>query len=207
MFLPVEILQEIFNCLDTSHDGLRTLYSCLLVDRRWCSNIVKILWSKPFYYANSFATNPNPHKIIDTYLSCLDEEVKEDLRNNGVKLPITYRKPLFAYESYHKHLYYRNFISCVYLWVQEKRADCDGQLILKTLLSLFNERCKKIQGTIYIVESTISPMFYVQSEHEYLFSNVNRIWVDYPFIPRFFDLLAKNCKKVVRIFFNYMLVV
>jgi hypothetical protein len=202
MSLPPEIFQIIFNHLDTSHDGLRTLFSCLLVNRYWCTNITKILWSKPFYYANAFATNPNSYKIIDIYLACLDEEVREDLRNKGVNLPVTFNKPLFAYELYHKHLYYRTFISCVYLWTQERRVPSDHSLfeiIMKTLLKVFHERCKKIQSSLYIIETeTMKPMFYVQPDHGYLISNVNRLWVDLCIcIPRFFDLLARNIKRVV----------
>jgi hypothetical protein len=202
MFLPAEILQEIFNYLDTGHSELNTLFSCLLVDRHWCSNIVGILWSKPFYYSNVFSKNSNPYKIIDIYLSCLDEETREDLRNNGVNLPVIFDKPLFNYEIYHKNLHYRTFISCVYLWVQEKSPpnnDNLSELIMKTLLKLFNESCRKLQRTLYIMPES-NPMFYVQSVQGYLISNVNRIWVDLH-VPRFFDLLAKNCKRVVS---NYL---
>ncbi|GES97643.1 LON-domain-containing protein [Rhizophagus clarus] len=198
MFLPAEVLQEVFNYLDTGHNGLSTLFSCLLVSRDWCSNIVGTLWSKPFYYSNAFSKNPNSYKIIDTYLTCLDEETREDLRNNGVNLPVIFDKPLFNYEIYHKHLHYRTFISCVYLWVQEKSAPNDdnlSELIMKTLLKLFNNKsCKKLQRTLYIMPES-NPMFYVQSVQGYLISNVNRIWVDLH-VPRFFDLLAKNCKRV-----------
>ncbi|PKK63648.1 hypothetical protein RhiirC2_685876 [Rhizophagus irregularis] len=197
MFLPAEILQEIFNYLDIGHGGLSSLSSCLLVDQHWCSNTVGILWSKPFYYSNTFTKNPSSYKIIDTYLACLDEETREDLRNNGVNLPVIFNKPFFSYEMYHKHLHYRTFISCVYLWVQEKSAPNDDnlfELIMKTLLKLFNESCNNLQRTLYIM-TELNPMFYVQSVQGYLISNVNRIWVDLH-MPRFFDLLAKNCKRV-----------
>ncbi|CAG8486296.1 16607_t:CDS:2 [Funneliformis caledonium] len=174
--LPPEIIQEIFRNLDAGHNGLRTLFSCLLVDRYWCSNIIEILWSKPFYYSNAFAANPNYFRIIDVFLACLDEEDREDLRNNGVSLPVIFDKPLFSYDSYHKHLYYRTFISSIYLWVQEKRAPYDGhafEIVMKALLKLFS-KCKNVKRTLYIFEGTkglVTPMFYVQPEHEYLISN------------------------------------
>ncbi|CAI2162137.1 2175_t:CDS:2 [Funneliformis geosporum] len=196
--LPPEILQEIFYNLDAGHNGLRTLFSCLLVNRYWCLNIVEILWSKPFYYSNAFAKNPNFFRIIDVFLACLDEEDREDLRNNGVNLPVIFDKPLFSYGSYHKHLYYRTFFSSIYLWVQEKKTSYDDhafEIVMKALLKLFS-KCKKVKRTLYIIEGTkglVTPMFYVQPEHEYLISNVNRIWVDlHIYKPRFFNLLAKN---------------
>ncbi|CAB5203032.1 unnamed protein product [Rhizophagus irregularis] len=158
-----EILQEIFNYLDIGHGGLSSLSSCLLVDQHW---------------------------------SCLDEETREDLRNNGVNLPVIFNKPFFSYEMYHKHLHYRTFISCVYLWVQEKSAPNDDnlfELIMKTLLKLFNESCNNLQRTLYIM-TELNPMFYVQSVQGYLISNVNRIWVDLH-MPRFLISLQRIVKE------------
>ncbi|EXX75131.1 uncharacterized protein OCT59_021698 [Rhizophagus irregularis] len=45
-YLPSECLQEIFKYID--ENDTKTLYSILLVNRLWCSNIVSILWRNPF---------------------------------------------------------------------------------------------------------------------------------------------------------------
>ncbi|CAI2171091.1 9733_t:CDS:1 [Funneliformis geosporum] len=69
-FIPMEILQKITVYLA---DDKSSLYSCVLVSRHWCVNLMEILWSKPFHLSNS------PH-LIDTYLSFLPETSHDQLK-------------------------------------------------------------------------------------------------------------------------------
>src|SRR6266542_5194438 len=65
--LPTECMQEIFKHVQAQGFGL---YSCLLVNRYWCKNIIPLLWSRPFEVLSS----ENRYKLIHTYLACLDRE-------------------------------------------------------------------------------------------------------------------------------------
>ncbi|GES86186.1 hypothetical protein GLOIN_2v866766 [Rhizophagus clarus] len=66
-YLPTECMLEIFKHVQTQGSGL---YSCLLVNRYWCKNIIPLLWSRPF----EGLSTENRHKLIHTYLACLDRE-------------------------------------------------------------------------------------------------------------------------------------
>ncbi|KAF0424713.1 hypothetical protein F8M41_006462 [Gigaspora margarita] len=44
--LSNEVLFEIFKCLNSYY---KTLFSCLLVNRKWCRIIVPILWRAPCF--------------------------------------------------------------------------------------------------------------------------------------------------------------
>src|SRR3954454_13775995 len=78
-----------------------TLYSCLLVNKTWCEIIIPILWKNPWKDGNEkFLFN-----IIFSYLS---DELMNKLRQDiNLVLTNSYKRPLFDYISFCKHL---NFI-------------------------------------------------------------------------------------------------
>ncbi|CAG8542689.1 6332_t:CDS:2 [Funneliformis caledonium] len=93
--LPSECLQHIFLHLSYSKS---TLHSCLLVNRLWCVNVVKVLWSQPFHLLNICASSSGQCSrtpkdtylqcaaLINIYLSFLDREEKINLLNNRIIL-------------------------------------------------------------------------------------------------------------------------
>ncbi|KAF0549642.1 f-box domain-containing protein [Gigaspora margarita] len=86
--LPNECLFEIFTKLKNYN---RCLFSCLLVNRQWCRNVVPILWSGPVPFEN--------RKFIRTCLMALNSEEKAELIPFNIFLPINV-KLLFKYTSY-----------------------------------------------------------------------------------------------------------
>lgn len=99
--LPAECLQHIFAHLSYSKSSL---HSCLLVNRLWCVNVVKVLWSQPFHLLNICPSSTSPFGVqgqcnrtpkdtyiqcaalINVYLSFLDRDEKSNLLNNRIKL-------------------------------------------------------------------------------------------------------------------------
>jgi hypothetical protein len=99
--LPAECLQHIFAHLSHSKSSL---HSCLLVNRLWCVNVVKVLWSQPFHLLNICPYSASPFggqgqcnrtskdtyiqcaALINVYLSFLDRDEKSNLLNNRIKL-------------------------------------------------------------------------------------------------------------------------
>src|SRR5256885_9002050 len=77
---PNEILQEIFKYIVNDIDYL---HSCLLVNKIWSSNVVPILWNRPFHLLLLHNSHLS-HQIISTYLSCLDKEERLKLDLNGI---------------------------------------------------------------------------------------------------------------------------
>src|SRR5436190_23288261 len=84
--LSADCLNEIFEYLE---DDKFTLYSCILVNRLWCKVSVRILWRNNYNYS--------------TLISCLPNESKEILSNNGIFISTpTSKPPIFNYASFCK---------------------------------------------------------------------------------------------------------
>ncbi|CAH1760363.1 11554_t:CDS:2 [Entrophospora sp. SA101] len=82
MELPADCLGEI---VCHFQGDVTTLYSCILVNRLWCENAVRLLWRDPFRKINESITTSNDKvALIETYVRCLDLEDKRKLclKNN-----------------------------------------------------------------------------------------------------------------------------
>src|SRR6266536_3598951 len=91
--LIADCLNEIFEYLEG--DKL-TLYSCLLVNRHWCELSVRILWSNSRIYS---------YRTCNTLISCLPNESKLILSNNGIIISTpTLKPPMFNYAAFCKDL-------------------------------------------------------------------------------------------------------
>src|SRR3984957_2417455 len=91
--LPADCLNEIFEYLEKDKVAL---HSCLLVNRLWCEVSVRILWRNVSNYKTS---------NFKTLISCLPDESKEILTNNGIIISTPTSKPsIFNYASFCKVL-------------------------------------------------------------------------------------------------------
>jgi hypothetical protein len=89
-----ECLENILSNLSETKD----LYSCLMVNRFWCTVVVPYLWKYPFKIAGTSKERCNI--ITRTYLSCISEDSRKKLINVGINMSEFPRKPLFDYISY-----------------------------------------------------------------------------------------------------------
>ncbi|RIA99307.1 hypothetical protein C1645_811540 [Glomus cerebriforme] len=107
--LPAENLYEIFQYLEKD---LRTLYSCLQVNRYWCKQVVSILWQNPM---------PNTYTSINlgVYIHFFEEQEKLELKqNHDIDIrEISY--PLFNYERYLKVLNLRGVRHAIFYWLKD----------------------------------------------------------------------------------------
>jgi hypothetical protein len=103
IILPTDCLLEIFKYFQ---DDLRTLHSCLLVDKNWCISTVRLIWKQPFL-------NKSSPIIIDVYLSCLTLHEKKNLIKNGVNLSNITKPATFHYANFLRHLNMENFYAAV----------------------------------------------------------------------------------------------
>ncbi|KAF0467840.1 f-box domain-containing protein [Gigaspora margarita] len=87
--LPNECLSEIFNNLNK---GYKILFSCLLVNRQWCRNVVPILWNEPLSHTGD-------RRLTRIYLLLFNDEEKAPLIPLNILLP-NGPKPLFEYTSH-----------------------------------------------------------------------------------------------------------
>ncbi|RGB25722.1 hypothetical protein C1646_771340 [Rhizophagus diaphanus] len=149
--LPPEVLKNIFQKIYgnrgcyRSDKNLNDLYSCLLVNKRWCVNVVPILWSAVFYPIQTIRIG-----VITTYLSCLSLEKRKILQNQaGINIPTNYDKTTFRYATYLTELNFEKFLKTIFLWSKKNRKPYRNtkrnELIVQYLLELFSSNCAKIK--------------------------------------------------------------
>ncbi|CAB4444665.1 unnamed protein product [Rhizophagus irregularis] len=117
--LPRESLEQILYHFKSDK---KTLVSCVLVNRFWCSTASSILYQRPFKFLN----NPSP-KLIRTFISCLSQDSKDLLIKSHVNPEI--------FDLPNSKLNYPSFIR--YL---------DYELIYNSIFELFKEIYEKQQN-------------------------------------------------------------
>lgn len=107
--LPCEFIFPIICYL--SNDK-KSLCSCLLVNRYWCHETVKILWSQPFKMLytcrqNCFCSREKRRfqatNLLSTYLSCLLHKYKDSYIQNNSNSKIS-SAPLFYYINFLRNI-------------------------------------------------------------------------------------------------------
>ncbi|CAG8637804.1 22607_t:CDS:1 [Dentiscutata erythropus] len=115
--LPFETVHEIFeHLIQNNHDNeylSNYLYSCLLVSRSWCREMIKVLWSKPFNFLKK-----NSSKLIQVYLDNLSKEERLDLIAVGINISDTPSAMLFDYLSFLKDLNFELIYISSQSWVE-----------------------------------------------------------------------------------------
>jgi len=143
-------MQQIFKYVNCQENGL---YSCLLVNKYWCKNVLPLLWASPFkcpYILSSWIplnsytlskeafTQLNKYKFIDIYLSCLDDKeffyLKSLFQNHySIKLSSgkSGKKPLMNYPSFLQEIFYDDMEMTIYFYLMNNfRQNFKEQQIL-----------------------------------------------------------------------------
>ncbi|RGB35454.1 hypothetical protein C1646_699545 [Rhizophagus diaphanus] len=141
--LPYESMVEILNHLE---NDIKSLHSCVLVNRHWCRESMSHLWVEPF---TKKLSDKSILSLLETYFRCLKDEDKTLLRIEvGNILPTTSTtRPFFNYASFLKKLNTRLLGHSVSVWVnlEENLYSCNKNkseitnLMLKALYKLFIE--------------------------------------------------------------------
>jgi hypothetical protein len=77
-----ELLSEIFENLQ-----IPELFKCILVNKKWSANAVRILWRNPIEFINlnlKLSKDKSYLNIISTMIKCLPIEVKINIRTHGI---------------------------------------------------------------------------------------------------------------------------
>src|ERR1043166_9173268 len=82
-------------------NDLKSLYSCILVNRFLCRITIPILWEDPF--SVTIREEGYPYNFLDTYFLLIDENDKTKLKELGITFnPPSFETPLFNYPSFIK---------------------------------------------------------------------------------------------------------
>ncbi len=94
-----EITNDIIQYLQ---NDLKSLYSCVLVNRLLCRIATPILWEDPF---SVICQDGYPYNLLNTYLSFFNENDQTKLKDFGIIINSpSFKKPLFNYPSFIKTL-------------------------------------------------------------------------------------------------------
>ncbi|CAG8558178.1 137_t:CDS:1, partial [Acaulospora morrowiae] len=129
-------------------DDRKSLYSCLRVNRFWCRNSVPILWRQPF----EKRITKKGGKIIQAYLSSLDDHEKLSLAENGIDVS-NLSRPLFDYPIFLENLKYRYYIGATIDWVMTDKNIGSVQKrqvyqINTALCRLFMRKCVNLKSMV-----------------------------------------------------------
>src|ERR1043166_6917988 len=72
-YLPPETLGEIFSFF--ADDDVKSLHSCLLVNKTWCESAAFILWKRPFDISSIMASS----ELVSVYFLFFSDEKKKSL--------------------------------------------------------------------------------------------------------------------------------
>lgn len=137
--IPNEILQII---LKNEDGNINFLHTCLFINKTWSSNVVQILWNRPFCLLKDKISS---HCLVSTYLSCLNDEEISSLTLENVSLSFfDYNKTLYFYPSFLRHLSYFSFLILVQSWcaVHDNWNISSFCKVVNSLLVLFSKNSK-----------------------------------------------------------------
>ncbi|RIB08320.1 hypothetical protein C2G38_2211982 [Gigaspora rosea] len=154
----------------------KSLYYCMLVDKKWCEAGIPILWQNPFAFNEISSKYPlSSGRIIEVLLSCFNkEQIKELYEKMQAEFPNffeaestkpslfrrlqTFNKPSFNYPSYIKSLSYRGLFMSTIMWLKsspyndhfgdQSSTQIFLKLIIRSLLKLFTSNQMKFRRVI-----------------------------------------------------------
>ncbi|CAI2169109.1 10281_t:CDS:2 [Funneliformis geosporum] len=154
--LPTECLIKIFKMfiVTYNHDYV-TLRSCALVNRKWCSMAIPMLWREPLANLQFRKSTRNRiHLPIGTYIMCLSDEAKDILSKCGISSTLK-REAMFDYASFLQSLDSVMLSNATERWLELcNTIPKDGQnfipvfknyQLIDQLLRMFMKRCKNLK--------------------------------------------------------------
>jgi hypothetical protein len=201
--LNIDCLILIFNELRKNN---KSLYSCLLVNKKWCHLVVPILWRKYPYF---FSSEKSKEKFSNIILSCLPTSSKQLLLDNNIKLPSTIlsKSPTFNYVSFCKFLRDVNIDNIINVVFKEEifnnATNCSEKinLLKQEIYKLFISQCKNIKELECIASQPLPSFPGAQT----CFSQLYKLGIDlyYANSNNLYEM-SQICKNLSEIFvYNY----
>src|SRR3954447_1591791 len=147
----------------------KNILSFMLVNKNWCDYFLPLLWSAPFFYPLG-----NRISTINTYLSCLSLEQKQQLYNYGITLPSTlYDEPKYNYPKYLKELQIHVLAKSIIEWCVKYDELYCHDIILRFLLEMFSSEGSKIDYFEFGCMEYYSIKHYCWTKYPDVYSNMN----------------------------------
>ncbi|KAG9293453.1 hypothetical protein G9A89_009177 [Geosiphon pyriformis] len=147
IFFPDVAIKIVMGYIDSQ--DIRTLHSCVLLNRVWCQNAIEFLWKRPFHRF----VQPSP-KLVPIYFSFLTYEQK-DLCGIAGNSGYFDEPASFDYPSFLKELdmielresikAWRNLTEIEGDYIAKRQFELQNAHLFQALLSLFMTRSKGLE--------------------------------------------------------------
>jgi hypothetical protein len=108
-----DCLQNIFEYLS---NDLKTLHSCILVNRKWCQNAIPVFWRNPWGYRREGSLK-NSFTIINTFILTLPEETQRKLLKIKIIQRSFFKKPIFEYSNFLQSIVLHELENDIKIWI------------------------------------------------------------------------------------------
>ncbi|GBB99584.1 hypothetical protein RclHR1_03570012 [Rhizophagus clarus] len=150
--INLDCLMLIFNILQNDKESL---YSCLLVNRRWCNIVIPILWKKhPWHPDLNFQSKK---KLFNVILSFLPFSSKKLLSDNNIELPSTVLKlTLFNYINFCEFPSLYDINQIINIVLEEFSNDHKRDLLEQEIYKLFVSQCNNVKSLLWNTSQPIT---------------------------------------------------
>jgi hypothetical protein len=123
--LPDECFNDVLFFLD-----YKTLYKCLFVNRYYCKFSIPLIWRDPF-----IPPIPNKYSLINTLISCLNEEEISSLRTYDI-IKFNYQTPLFEYGRFIRKIDHDYCVNHINSWLKSSNKNRNQDYKVRKLTSV-----------------------------------------------------------------------
>jgi hypothetical protein len=184
--LNKDILYLIF---EEFQDDLKSLFSCLMVNKSWCKTAVPVLWRNPWSYkGNNYRIKSSLFTIIVYYLF---DSIKEFITSKVIQLPSISNKSLsFDYLSYCRSI---NVISINRITSIGSTSAYDQFFIQEEFYLLLMRKCPELR---YLDMRSIKHQLFYFPEAKARFESLCELKCDTSIDSSYFYGLSRCCKNI-----------
>src|SRR3954452_20820785 len=184
----------LFLILEELQDDLKSLFSCLMVNRIWCETAVPVLWRNPWHYRIK-NSDKNKSYLFAIFISCLPNDVKEFLISEGIQLPplISHQPPLFDYLSFCRNI---NADVMNYIVSTGASSEHDQFILQQEFYNILMRKCPELK--CLDMKSIKYPIFYLPEAKSRL-DSLCELRCDTSSDPSYFYGLASVCQYIQKI--------
>jgi hypothetical protein len=209
--MPCRLVADCLNCiLEYLEHDKNTLYSCLLVNRKWCGIAVRILWKDVWNLQDDYNYKSDVSlSIISTLIACLPKESKDSLQKEKFFIiPPTRKPPLFNYPSFIKVITIygiyrmiqrfpsdsRGFVYYYSPWYRSRMHSC----LLLELLKMFMCQVSSLKFLDYYSGYNIDNIieFIYIPEAKFCLGNLTELWCRSDICSDFFYQMSQICHNI-----------
>ncbi|GBB92405.1 hypothetical protein RclHR1_00200038 [Rhizophagus clarus] len=201
--LPPEIMQQILKYVQETS----SLHSSLLVNRYWCQNVVPLLWNNPFKQL----PKRNSHRLIRTYLLCLNKE-ENFLLDFNLKpylnvMNLIPRRTLFEYPFFLNEISFKDLervvSSTILKWcdreTKQEHKPIMAQIVISILFQLFTRMSSNLRSII-LNNGFDTPELINLTNFNLLLSQLRKLKVLFTPLSQNIiqplDIISSNCKDL-----------